>query len=103
MSLKTKISLGILKLFNFPEIPKNPKAGKWYRISLPQCIRSDGESIHAGLRIGKENKLMILFHCIGISSLAEKLHVDGVTVLQWLTDAAKGKTYCVGLGLLDQY
>ncbi len=67
MSLKTKISLGILKLFNFPEIPQNPKTGKWYRISLPQCIRSDGESIHAGLRIGRENKLMILFHGGGIS------------------------------------
>lgn len=67
MSFKIKIALGILKLFNYPEIPKNPKVGKWYRISLPQCVRADGESLHAGLRIGRENKLMIVFQGGGVS------------------------------------
>ncbi len=65
--LKTKLIVGLLKALSFPPIPQKPKTGKWYRIDLPGCIRADGPSLHAGLRIGSENKLMVVFHGGGIS------------------------------------
>ena len=32
MSMKTKIKAGILKLTQFPVMPKDPKTDKWYGI-----------------------------------------------------------------------
>ena len=56
----------MVKLSRFPEIPHNPKRGKWYKLPLPGCVCADGSPAHADLRLGTENKLMILFFGGGV-------------------------------------
>ncbi len=67
ISLTRKLIIGALKLTQFPLLPRNPKPGKWYGIPLKGCVSSDGKAVHAGLRIGSENKLVILFFGGGVS------------------------------------
>lgn len=65
--LKTKFLVSILKMFRFPELPQKPKTGKWYRISLPDCVTASGDVTHGAIRIGTENKLIVMFHGGGVS------------------------------------
>ncbi len=67
MNLKMKLTAAFLKAKRNPRMPKNPKTGKWYRMDLPGSTRSNGGSIHASLRIGSENKLMVFLHGGGVS------------------------------------
>lgn len=67
MDIKTKLLVGVLKMTQFPQIPSNPKAGKWYGIPLKGCVSSDGKEVHAGFRKGTENKLVILLFGGGVS------------------------------------
>ena len=67
MDIKTKLLVGVLKMTQFPQIPSEPKAGKWYGIPLMGCVSSDGKEVHAGFRKGTENKLVILLFGGGVS------------------------------------
>ena len=67
MDIKTKLLVGVLKMTRFPQIPSEPKAGKWYGIPLKGCVSSDGKEVHAGFRKGTENKLVILLFGGGVS------------------------------------
>ena len=67
MDIKTRLLVGLLKMTQFPQIPSEPKAGKWYGIPLKGCGSSDGKEAHAGFRKGTENKLVILLFGGGVS------------------------------------
>ena len=67
MDIKTKLLVGVLKMTQFPQIPSEPKVGKWYGIPLKGCGSSDGKDVHAGFRKGTENKLVILLFGGGVS------------------------------------
>ena len=67
MDIKTRLLVGVLKMTQFPQIPSEPKAGKWYGIPLKGCVSSDGKEVHAGFRKGTENKLVILLFGGGVS------------------------------------
>ena len=67
MDIKTRPLVGLLKMTQFPQIPSEPKAGKWYGIPLKGCVSSDGKEAHAGFRKGTENKLVILLFGGGVS------------------------------------
>ena len=67
MDIKTRLLVGVLKMTQFPQIPSNPKTGKWYGIPLKGCVSSDGKEVHAGFRKGTENKLVILLFGGGVS------------------------------------
>mgnify|MGYP003292964789 FL=1 len=67
MDIKTRLLVGVLKMTRFPQIPSNPKTGKWYGIPLKGCVSSDGKEVHAGFRKGTENKLVILLFGGGVS------------------------------------
>ena len=67
MDIKTRLLVGLLKMTQFPQIPSEPKAGKWYGIPLKGCVSSDGKEAHAGFRKGTENKLVILLFGGGVS------------------------------------
>ena len=67
MDIKTRLLVGILKMTQFPQIPSEPKVGKWYGIPLKGCVSSDGKEAHAGFRKGTENKLVILLFGGGVS------------------------------------
>lgn len=58
-TIKEKVIDILVKLSRFPEIPPNPKRGKWYKLPLPGCVCADGRTAHADLRLGNENKLLI--------------------------------------------
>ena len=67
MDIKTRLLVGVLKMTQFPQIPSEPKVGKWYGIPLKGCVSSDGKEVHAGFRKGTENKLVILLFGGGVS------------------------------------
>ena len=67
MDIKTRLLVGLLKMTQFPQIPSEPKAGKWYGIPLKGCVSSDGKEAHAGFRKGTENKQVILLFGGGVS------------------------------------
>jgi len=48
-------------------MPEHPQKGKWYRIPLTDCVAANDMEFHTGVRIGTENKLIILFYGGGIS------------------------------------
>jgi len=37
-TIKEKVIDILVKLSRFPEIPRNPKRGKWYKLPLPGCV-----------------------------------------------------------------
>lgn len=59
--------LGFIKLFNKPSISEPVKPGKWYRIPLPQCVCGGRTPVHACIRTGTENKLMVVLYGGGVS------------------------------------
>ena len=67
MDIKTRLLVGLLKMTQFPQIPSEPKAGKWYGIPLKGCDSSDGKEAQSGFRKGTENKLVILLFGGGVS------------------------------------
>lgn len=64
---KRRILLSAMKLLRFPVLPKNPKRGKFYRILLPDCVTASGDVTHGSIRIGTENKVIVMFHGGGVS------------------------------------
>lgn len=49
------------------EIPEHPEINKWYRYSPEGLVCSNGEPYHGCFKVGKENKLLILFNGGGVS------------------------------------
>lgn len=45
----------------YPKFSKNPETGAWYKASLPGCVCSCGKPYYAYMKIGLENKLMVMF------------------------------------------
>ena len=41
-------------------------------------------------------------HCIGLSPAAERIRVEGKTVVEWVWEAFHGKTGRIGLGFLEK-
>ncbi|HJF00163.1 MAG TPA: pectin acetylesterase [Sellimonas intestinalis] len=51
----------------YPELPEDPETGTWYKVSLPGCVCSCGKPYYAYLKIGSENKLMVMFEGGGVA------------------------------------
>ena len=67
MPVKLKLAMPVLKLLQFSELPDRPKKGKFYRISIPECVSANGDVPHGSIRIGAENKVIVMFHGGGVS------------------------------------
>ncbi|QKJ18911.1 pectin acetylesterase-family hydrolase [Microbacterium hominis] len=65
--LATKILAPLLRARQFPALPASPRSGKWYRIAPPGAVSANGDVYHGSVRIGSENKLIIMFHGGGVS------------------------------------
>lgn len=37
-----RILAKMMRVFHNPELPAEPKAGKWYRVTMPGLVASDG-------------------------------------------------------------
>jgi hypothetical protein len=64
---RTRLLAPMLRRLRFPPLPPNPKTSKWYRITPPRAVSASGDVYHGSLRIGTENKLIIMFHGGGVS------------------------------------
>lgn len=67
MPVRMKLLMPILKMLRFPEMPDKPRKGKFYRISLPEQVSANGDVTHGSIRIGTENKVIVMFHGGGVS------------------------------------
>lgn len=65
--LRTRLLIPLLRLLRFPALPARPKTGKWYRITPAGTVSANGDVYHGSVRIGSENKLIIMFHGGGVS------------------------------------
>ncbi|WP_163633194.1 pectin acetylesterase-family hydrolase [Microbacterium sp. B35-04] len=65
--LKTRLLAPLLRRLRFPALPDHPKLGKWYRITPPGAVSANGEPYHGSIRLGSENKLIVMFHGGGVS------------------------------------
>lgn len=63
-------------VLNYPNLKKNPKIGRWYRISDRVMKDSEGGSYHALFKKGSENKVMIYFAGGGASVNEETARDD---------------------------
>ena len=66
VAIEEKVINILVKLTRFPVIPSIPKREKWYRLPLTGCVCADGRPVHADLRLGTENKLLIMFFGGGV-------------------------------------
>ena len=65
-----------LFVLQYPKLEKNPKVGKWYKITSQDLLCSDGSQYKAFFRKGSENKVLIYFAGGGISINAETAKED---------------------------
>ena len=63
-------------VLNYPKLKKDPKIGKWYRVSDGVMKDSEGGSYHALFKKGSENKVMIYFAGGGVSVNEETARDD---------------------------
>ncbi|WP_303806487.1 pectin acetylesterase-family hydrolase [Ruminococcus flavefaciens] len=63
-------------ILNYPNLKKEPKIGKWYRVSDSVMKDSEGGNYHALFKKGSENKVMIYFACGGVSVNEETARDD---------------------------
>ena len=63
-------------ILNYPKLKKEPKIGKWYRVSDSVMKDSEGGSYHALFKKGSENKVMIYFAGGGASVNEETARDD---------------------------
>ena len=63
-------------VLRYPELKKDPKIGKWYRVSDSVMKDSEGHSYHALFKKGSENKVMIYFAGGGVSINEETARDD---------------------------
>lgn len=60
----------------YPELKKDPKVGKWYRMSDSRMKDSEGHNYHALFKKGSENKVMVYFAGGGASLNEETARND---------------------------
>lgn len=65
--LRTRVFAGLVRPLQFPSLPDRPTRGKWYRISPEGAVSANGEPYHGSIRVGSENKLIVMFHGGGVS------------------------------------
>ena len=65
-----------LFVLQYPHLRKEPKSGKWYRITSPDMLSSDGSRYKAFFRKGSENKVLVYFAGGGVSISAETAKED---------------------------
>lgn len=65
-----------LFVLQYPKLKKNPKMGRWYKITSNDMLCSDGSQYKAFFRKGSENKVLIYFAGGGISINAETAKED---------------------------
>lgn len=63
-------------VLQYPNLKKNPKTDKWYRVSDSVMKDSEGGSYHALFKKGSENKVMIYFAGGGVSVNEETARDD---------------------------
>ena len=61
---------------SYPKLKKDPKIGKWYRVSDSVMKDSEGGSYHALFKKGSENKVIIYFAGGGASINEETARND---------------------------
>lgn len=66
-SSEIKAKVEAVLAIRFPELPKEPETGIWYRISPKGCVTSTGTPWHGSFRLGKENRLIIQLGGGGVS------------------------------------
>lgn len=64
---RVKPIAGRLLKLQLEAIPEHPETNRWYRYNPPGYLCADGEPYHGMFKIGKENKLLILFCGGGVS------------------------------------
>ena len=74
------VSAAIIALLRFvlryPELKRDPKAGRWYRITGGGMLCSDGSPYKAFFRKGSENKVLVYFAGGGVSISRETAGED---------------------------
>lgn len=65
-----------LFVLQYPELKKDPKCGKWYKITGANLLCSDGSRYKAFFRKGSENKVLIYFAGGGVSISCETAKED---------------------------
>ena len=65
-----------LFVLQYPKLKKNPKEGKWYKITNADMLCSDGSQYKAFFKKGSENKVLIYFAGGGVSISAETAKED---------------------------
>ncbi len=63
-------------ILNYPKLKKEPKIGKWSRVSDSVMKDSEGGNYHALFKKGSENKVMIYFAGGGVSVNEETARDD---------------------------
>lgn len=65
-----------LFVLQYPELKRDPRIGKWYRVTGSEMKDSEGGSYHALFKRGGENKLLIYFAGGGVSVNEEMARDD---------------------------
>lgn len=57
----------IMRSIRNPELPAQPKTGKWYRVTMPGLVASEGSQYFFNLRKGTVDNILIFLHGGGVS------------------------------------
>lgn len=63
-------------ILRYPNLKKNPTAGKWYRVATDEMKDSEGNGYHALFKKGNENSIMVCFAGGGVSINEETARDD---------------------------
>ena len=83
-------------VLRYPELKKDPKIGKWYRVSDSVMKDSEGHSYHALFKKGSENKVMIYFAGGGVSINEETARDDTYNTKMVFPDLLANTTMNMG-------
>ena len=83
-------------VLRYPELEKDPKIGKWYRVSDSVMKDSEGHSYHALFKKGSENKVMIYFAGGGVSINEETARDDTYNTKMVFPDLLANTTMNMG-------
>lgn len=79
---------------HMPALSGNAKVGKWYEVETPGAICADGSKWHGFLKVGKENKVVVLLFGGGVS-MDEHTAARGYSAVQ--EDGAYSDTFSKGM------
>ena len=83
-------------VLRYPDLPQNPKPGKWYRVASPEMKDSEGGAYHALFKKGSENKVMVYFAGGGVSVNEETARSDTYNTRMVWPDALANVTMNMG-------